>query len=71
MASVTNVLDPAEKLSQLHQWMLDNKVNASPRKPSTNTWEKAPTSSAADAEVEDFRQWIQDIQNHNRPALAW
>jgi hypothetical protein len=69
MANVSNVLDPVEKLSELRQWMLENKVTDSVRK-SSNSWVKTPTTATADAEVAEFQRWLQDIQNNN-PALAW
>lgn len=56
--------DPAQKLKDLHTWLMNNKVSAKfpERRIMRTTW-AAPANAKAAAELEDFQRWISDMQS--------
>ncbi len=69
MAPAKDERDPAQKLKDLHAWLVDNEVSKSfaPRPRMTTGWPE-PTNPKAAAEVEDFQNWIKEIQSPTRLA---
>lgn len=54
--------DPSEKMKDLHQWILSNKVQAKSEKPPVaTTWATKITPKAA-GELHDFQNWVREIQ---------
>ncbi len=69
MASAKDERDPVQKLKDLHAWLMDNEVSKSfsARSRMTTHWPE-PTSAKAKAEVEDFQNWVKEIQSPTRLA---
>jgi hypothetical protein len=54
--------DPAQKLKDLHDWLMQNRVSA--RFPERQVFAPPPSTNAqARAEVQDFTNWLQEIQS--------
>jgi hypothetical protein len=64
MAMARDDRDPLQKLKDLHEWLMSNSPAARiPVKvPVQSTW-AVPISDKAVAEVQDFQNWVKEIQS--------
>lgn len=64
MAPANDDRDPVQKLKDLQDWLQNNKVSAKfPEKPPLQVSWAMPTDYRAAAEVDDFRNWVKEIQS--------
>lgn len=60
---INNGKDPAQKLQDLHQWIIANKVQPKKAdKPVVTTKWATQVSPKAAGELSEFQDWIRDIQ---------
>lgn len=72
MAILNNGKDPVEKLKDLHQWLMNNRVrNISEFQNSPAKVEiEPPKSIQAQNELADFKDWLKDIQSSEKPLFG-